>query len=182
MALAELQAALARLSTDPAARALFIGDPQAFADAAGLSPEELASLREMAESSLKVFAHSLLHKRSHETARAMPLTREALGGEYGRTFEAFAATHPVARDPAIDALRFLEWLPRQRAGGGGACEAARYERAWLLMRRTDRRWHAGVFNPPGARSRFLAIWWRMKLAAPVRFYQWPAQRNGHSGR
>jgi hypothetical protein len=179
MALAEIQAALARLSTDPAARALFIGDAHAFAEQTGLSPEDLATLREMAESSLQIFAHSLLHKRAHEAARAIPLTHAALGEDFGRTFEAFAATHQVARDPALDALHFIQWLPGHLKAARAACDAARYEAAWLLMRRTDRRLHAGVFRPPGARSRILALWWRPHRSAPFRYFQWPGG-NGYA--
>jgi hypothetical protein len=173
MALIHVQAALARLTTDPAARALLIGDPEAFATQAALSAEELATLREQAETSLHLFANSLLQKRLRESGRAMPLVSEALGAAYPKVFEAFAASSPVTRDPAHDALHFLRWLPRRQDSSQELRELARYEYAWLLMRRTDRRFQLGIFSLPGVGSRFFALWWRLRKRHPFRYFQWP---------
>lgn len=174
MALAEIHAALARLGSDPAARALFVGDAQAFATQAALSAEDLLTLREMAESSLHLFSHSVLHQRAHAAAYAIPLTRAALGDDFARMFEAFAATHQCAPDSERDALHFAQWLPGSVKAARSACDAARFEAASLLMRRTRRRFLAGFFRPPGAPRRFLAVWWRPDRAAPARYFQWPA--------
>ncbi|SRR6266478_5469537 len=173
MALANLQAAMAQLCTDPAARALFVGNPEAFREQASLTPAELASLHETAESSLHLFARSLLHKRAREAAHAMPLTRAALGESYPGIFEAFAATSPVARDPSLDARHFLEWLPSHLAVSAAVRQCARYELAWLRMRRGNRRWQFGLYALPTAPKRFLALWWRPRRAQPCRYCQWP---------
>jgi hypothetical protein len=178
MALADLQSALALLTTDPAARALFLSDPQSFARQRSLASEELASLQQTAESSLELFSRSLLHKRAHEAARTFPQTRTALGESFRRHFEAYAASTPIQRDAAHDAIAFLGWLLRRLPSKTGAArQYARYERAWLQTRRSDCRVKLGVFSLPTMRTPFLAVWWRLSPAQPCRYFQWPRARR-----
>ena len=171
MAQADLQAALVRLRHDPAARALLVGDPQAFAEEASLAPEELATLRETAEASLHLFKHSLVHQRAAVVEPFVPQVRAALDGAYMRTFEAFAGTNDAAPEPARDSLHFLRWLSRSSAASREIRQIARYEYAGLLMRETPRQFHAGIYRLPSRPGRFLAAWWRR--GGEVRHFEWP---------
>lgn len=181
MALTELQAALARLYTSGEARAQLRDDPDVFAAAHGLTPAELDSLRQQAAAAIESFAHSLIHKRANEAAHAIPLTRRLFGEEYSSAFYLFAAQGAAqTRDPALDALAFLEWLLSSpgRSLSPGTRQAARYESAWLRVARGGRRLAAGVFDlpalRPGARAhRFVAVWWRWRRASRCRSFQWP---------
>jgi hypothetical protein len=172
MALTELQAAVARLCTDPAARALLREDPEAFARAAALVPAELAALTGAAWPTLAAFATSLLRKRTREAGQAIPFTRAALGETFARTFEAYAATGASARDPALDALAFLGWLRRRPAPSPALRAATRYEQASLEMRRGRKLCRLGFFTLSRGRP-FLACWWRFPRRAPCRSWQWP---------
>ncbi len=177
MGLSHLQAAMAQLCTSPAARAFFLSNPEAFAEQASLTAEDLAALRATAETSLESFARSLLHKRAQEVARAIPLTREALDGTFAGIFEAYAATSPVARDPALDACHFLEWLPSHQPDARPVHRIARYELAWLRMRRGRARFHCGIYRLSNVAKRFFAIWWRPHKAQPCQYWQWPNPKS-----
>lgn len=171
MALAELQSAVARLCTDAAARAQLREEPAAFAHAAALDSTELAALTR-AWPTLAGFAQSLIHKRAREAAHAIPRAAEFLGESFARTFAEFGAAHPAARDPSLDALAFLSWLLRRPGHALHLRETARYEIAWIEMRRERRWWRFGLFRLLRGRP-LVALWWRFPGRAGCSYRQWP---------
>jgi hypothetical protein len=60
-----LEAFLARLYTDPAARAAFLIDPRGEARGAGLSPAQADALADLDRLGLELAADSFARKRSH---------------------------------------------------------------------------------------------------------------------
>ena len=87
MALAQVQAALARLYTDEAERAAFLADPQGAACALGLEADDAATLAAIAPQTLRRFADSLKAKSLLDARKMTPLTARALGDDFGRRFE-----------------------------------------------------------------------------------------------
>jgi hypothetical protein len=167
MGLAELQGALAHLYTDAAARDQLRADRAAFALRHGLSAEEAQALAQDVLDDAQYFAASLFRKRRDETARAMPLAVETLGPRFHGVFQQFAATHPLGamRNPALDALAFLEWLPaREFKLSGNERAALRYTRHWLAMQHSARRFLIRVLHVRGHRRYTLsiAVWWRWR--------------------
>jgi hypothetical protein len=96
MALREVQAALARLFTDEAARASFFKDPQSAGRALGLDEADAALLARMAPPAIRQFAASLKAKRVLDARKLMPLTAEALGEAFAGHFR--AAVAPLAEN------------------------------------------------------------------------------------
>jgi hypothetical protein len=79
MALGELQAALARLFTDEAARADFLCDPRAAGRALGLDQSDAETLALVAPRALRQFADALRAKSVAAARKRTPLTARALG-------------------------------------------------------------------------------------------------------
>jgi len=166
--LAHLQAALARLYTDAAARAELRHAPGEFAARHGLDEKEVAEIAREVLGEVDDFAQALKRKRFSEAARSMPLARELLGGRFDSLFDEFAALTPTrsARNPALDALAFERWL---LAGNRAALPSAesdtlRYELAWLTMQHTNRRILVRWLLPPRSTggSRAPVVWWRWR--------------------
>ena len=174
MALAAVQTALARLYTEPEARAALRADPAAFARQWGLSIEESETLAREVLDDAEAFARSLRHKRHDEAAHAMPLARQVLGAGFAAQFHRYAAAHPLGanRNPALDALDFHQWLLTPSGGPLTKRDrhALRYEAAWLTMQHTPRRVHALYLFVPGSGRprRSLVVWWRWR----GRLYHW----------
>ncbi|MFN7934852.1 MAG: hypothetical protein U0R19_16100 [Bryobacteraceae bacterium] len=66
----EFEAFLARLYTDPEARARFLQDRAAEARAANLTEEQIASLATLDADALEAAAHSFARKREHKLQHA----------------------------------------------------------------------------------------------------------------
>jgi hypothetical protein len=92
MALGEVQAALARLFTDEAARIAFLKDPPGAGRALGLDASDAARLAQMAPQALRRFAGALQAKRVQEARKRMPLTAQALGDSFAEHWRAAAAS------------------------------------------------------------------------------------------
>ncbi len=71
MSARDLEAFLARLYVDAAARARFAADPQAEAQRAGLSEEECASLKTIDWVGLEMAAQSFARKRKHKRSAGL---------------------------------------------------------------------------------------------------------------
>ena len=166
--LAHLQAALARLYTDAAVREELRCSPEAFAARFGLEESEVAGLVREVLGEVEDFARALHRKRFHEAMRALPRTREILGVRLAALFDEYAAATPLgaARNPALDALAFVQWLLAAHRAGLSAADgdALRYECAWLTMQHTSRRALVRWLLVPGAAggSRVCAVWWRWR--------------------
>ena len=170
MALAELQAATARLSVDATARKALRENPAAFAQEAGLDDSELQALQEKA-AEFERFARALLNKRTNEAGKAMSQTRAALGESYRVAFAKFAEAVAVPRDPALDAIAFLQWLRNNNESRTEVRDLARYELAALRFRRGNASLSAGIFRCRA--GRFFAIWWRTIGGNEIHHFQWP---------
>ncbi len=70
MSTPEFEAFLARLYTDPEARARFLRDRTAEARAANLTPEQIASLTTLDAAALEAAAQSFARKRGHKQQHA----------------------------------------------------------------------------------------------------------------
>lgn len=92
MALGEVQAALARLFTDAAARADFFHDPESAGRAFGLDESDAARLAALAPQALRQFAGGLKAKRMLDARKTTPLTARALGGAFADHFRAAVAS------------------------------------------------------------------------------------------
>jgi hypothetical protein len=90
MALGEVQAALARLFVDDAARANFFKDPLSAGRTLGLDEDDAARLTKIAPQAIRQFARSLRGKRMLDLRKAAPLTAEALGQSFAHHFRAAA--------------------------------------------------------------------------------------------
>ena len=105
MALAEVQAALARLFTDDSLRAAFLRDPQSAARALGLDEPDAATLSHLAPQAVRQFAGSLSAKRVLDMCKTTPLTARALGAAFaGHLHAAIAASPPADRAGQARAL------------------------------------------------------------------------------
>ncbi len=78
-----LEAYLARLFTDSAARARFDADPAGEAARAGLSAEECAAMAKCDRIGLEMAAESFDRKRAQHQRHPRPLHRRALGWLFG---------------------------------------------------------------------------------------------------
>ena len=70
MSTPEFEAFLARLYTDPEARARFLKDRTAEAIAANLTQDQIASLETLDAEALEAAAHSFARKRQHKLQHA----------------------------------------------------------------------------------------------------------------
>lgn len=161
-----MQAAIARLATDAAAREALRADPAAFATRCGLDAEESRWLAGEMSGELEDFARSLRQKRLHEALRSMPLAEELLGERCAALFREYADATPLgpARNPALDALDFHHWLLTRATLTTPQRDAIQYEAAWITMQHTPRRFLVRFLLVPeaGSASRSVVIWWRRR--------------------
>jgi len=132
MGLRAVQAALARLFTDEAARKAFNEDPQSAARAFGLSEDEAATFAQLAPQAIDRFARSLGGKRILDARKVTPLTAQALGPSFAEHFRAATARL------APHAGRIAEaWALAWRLSAAGLAgppwigDLARYEAAFI---------------------------------------------------
>lgn len=78
MSAAALEAFLARLYTDAAARARFLADPESEAAKAGLSAADCAAMAQCDRVGLEMAADSFGHKRARHGRRHLPWHRRVL--------------------------------------------------------------------------------------------------------
>lgn len=135
MALAQVQAALARLFTDEAARNAFLKDPQSSARALGLDHDEAEMLAGLAPQAIRQFVGGLAAKRVLDARKMTPLTAHVLGDAFIEHFR--AATAPLAPDAdRVAQARALAGRLAAAARTGAAApgwigDLARYEAAFV---------------------------------------------------
>jgi hypothetical protein len=134
MGLRQVQAALARLFTDEAARDEFFADPQGAGAALGLGEDDARSLAEIAPKALARFARALKSKRVLDARKRMPLTAQALGARFAEHWRAATATGGAGR-PVEDARAMAGRLAKLAAEGSieppWIGDLARYEAAFV---------------------------------------------------
>jgi hypothetical protein len=148
MALADVQAVLARLFTDVPFRTAFFDDPAAVGRSAGLDPAEAQTLAALSRTEVDGFAGALRRKRADDVRKVLPLTACSLGSAFrDHILPATAgATRPGRhRDDARALVNHLGRMARSRElEPPWAADLARYEmtfgdafrrRAGLLVRR-----------------------------------------------
>jgi hypothetical protein len=148
MALADVQAVLARLFTEAPFRASFFDDPVAVGQASGLDPAEAQALSGLCRSEVDGFAATLRRKRVADVRSMLPLTAHVLGAAFSDLagpVVASAARPGRHHDDARAIVDRLRGLARSyQLEPPWAADLARYEatfdaaqrrRACLLVRR-----------------------------------------------
>jgi hypothetical protein len=135
MALGEVQAALALLFTDEAARADFLRDPQAAGRALGLDARDAETLAHLAPRALRQFAGSLRAKRALDARKRMPLTAQALGEAFADHWRAAVAPLPAGASRADEAQALAAHVAAlastKRLAPEWIGDLARYEAAFV---------------------------------------------------
>jgi hypothetical protein len=148
MALADVQAVLARLFTDAPFRASFFEDPVAVGRSSGLDPAEARTLAELSGAEVEQFAGTLRRKRADDVRKVLPLTARALGGAFRDHIQPATAGAPRPGRHRDDARALMDHLGRvarsQELEPPWAADLARFElafgdalhrRAGLVVRR-----------------------------------------------
>jgi hypothetical protein len=148
MALADVQAVLARLFTDPEFRASFFADAVAVGRANGLDPADSQRLAALSRKEVDGFAETIRHKRVDDVRKVLPLTARALDGKFRDHLLAVTASPPRPGRHRDDARAFVDHLGRvarsTRLKPPWADDLARYEltfsevlhhRAGIIVRR-----------------------------------------------
>lgn len=177
MGLAKIQAALARISVDPAWRDRFYRDPIAVGAEVGLSADEARDLTGIDRRQVEAFAGSLRRKRKGQVRRTVPIAARALGDRYGLLFDQYADEAPPrgSRADLDDALGFVKALARfsDRDRPAWVVDLARYELTRHEAARSGIRPVVRCFRFPigwlfAARdpaevspAPTLAVWWRL---------------------
>jgi hypothetical protein len=134
MGLKEVQAALARLFTDAAARDEFFNDPKSGAAALGLNDNDARALAEIAPKALARFAGSLKSKQILDARKRMPLVAQTLGARFADHWRA-ATESANAKRPVEEARAVAERLAKLAAQGAieprWIGDLARYEAAFV---------------------------------------------------
>jgi hypothetical protein len=135
MALSEVQAALARLFTDEAARADFLRDPQATSRALGLDARDAETLARLAPRALRQFAGSLKAKSALDARKRMPLTARALGEAFADHWRTAVAPLPAGASRADEAhalaARVATLAKEKQLAPEWIGDLARYEAAFV---------------------------------------------------
>ena len=139
MALADVQAVLARLFADPVFRADFMADPTAVGRALGLAPNDVEILAALPHAAVERFAATLKRKRCDQVRKALPLTAGALGnGIELYLLKAIDGPHRNRRRDDTSAL--VDELDRLSRAGAldprWAADIARYEATFVRALRS----------------------------------------------
>jgi len=191
MGLAEVEQILERLTTDEALRERFVHDPLVVGRELGLSAGETRQVARVAAARIDSFSGTAKGRRLLELSKLLPLTQRVLTDRFSAHFQAYAADHPAvgARqllESAQDFASYLEVrLREERVGPGWTLDLLRFEKARLKAADPSRRWVARYFRhdisrlvrsvarreetPSAARRPTVAVWWRPRSRAPVRY-------------
>lgn len=110
MALADLQAVLARLYTDKPFRESFLADPENACQSFDLTEGERKSLLAVDRTALNMFARSLIGKRLEGVRPLLPAIAALLGQRLRMLFERYCEQAPVLDDSHAEAAQFLLFL------------------------------------------------------------------------
>ncbi len=109
MALAELQAAMARLYVDPVLRDRFFTDPAAVGAELGLDLEEALGLARTPRRQVDQFADSLLRKRRSQVRRVVPNAARAMGSRFIEHFDRYTRSRHRGDRRPISTTRPGSW-------------------------------------------------------------------------
>jgi hypothetical protein len=184
MGLSEVQAALARLSVEPALRDRFFADPAVVGAEIGLDAAAALGLGGMPRRHIEQFADSLRRKRRDQVRRVVPSAVRALGRQFATLFDRYIDDSPPRGSKADldDAAGFVEALGRwaDQIEPKWAADLARYEltwrqaarAGWIPIVRTFRYRVAGLATgqerEPVKPRPTIACWWRLTRRGKVR--------------
>jgi hypothetical protein len=135
MSLVEIQKLTAKLYTDSDLRQKFLSEPEKIGRRFHLTEKEIAELAAVLPDELNFFAESLFFKRLREVEKLLPRTKQFLSNEFEKYFREFSATFlPAAIKKHLeDAVRFSEFLIKQKIAEDWLKELIRFERANLIF-------------------------------------------------
>ncbi len=191
MGLAEVEQILTQLTTDEALRERFVHDPLVVGREMGLSAGETRQVARAAAARIDSYSATRKGRRLLELSKLLPLTQRVLTDRFSAHFQSFAAGHPAvgARQLLEDAQDFASYLEgrlrEERMGPGWTLDLLRFEKARLKAADPSCRWVARDFRPDisrlvrsvarreetptAARRSTVAVWWRARRRAPVRY-------------
>jgi hypothetical protein len=118
------------------------------------------------------FAESLFHKRLHEVAKHLPLTRDTLGSEFAEGFREFSLTfNPTTTKRHVeDALAFCRFILDRMSKSDDRRATVRFELSKLGFFGHRKRFAFCFLSPSIAAGRRLsfAIW--IRFGGRVRFF------------
>lgn len=127
MALADVQAALARLFTDADLRARFFDNPLGVGQTLGLDEGDALCLARLVQVDVDRFAATLKRKRVDDARKFLPLTAQALGDSFAPLLVAAISGPPSDGRHCDDARALVARLTRSEEGPPWAGDLARYE-------------------------------------------------------
>jgi hypothetical protein len=135
MALADVQALLARLFTDAPFRAAFFDDPVVVGRSCGLDAGEARALADLSRPDVEQFAASLRRKRSGDVRKVLPLTARVLDAAFSDHVQPAIAGPARPGRHRDDARAVADHLRRWARSGGldppWAADLAHYETAFV---------------------------------------------------
>jgi len=142
VALAQLQAALARLFTDANLVEAFCREPGTTARRLGLTAKDAEIFAALDAAAVRNFASALTRKRVLDARKTLPLTYRALGPEFDSLLAAEIAEPSQPERRGADAALLADRLAARAAQGTVAPawigDLARYEAAFLAFERPER--------------------------------------------
>jgi len=200
MSLADIEHILARLSADEDLRARFVENPFALGRELGLSAASTRQLRREAADRFDSFAATPRERRFVQVNKLLPLTHRVLRGRFNMYFDRYVAEHGDLAIESLfgDVLRFAEYLERQLRddylGSGWTLDLLRFEKARVKAADPNRRFVVAHFRHDISRlvrgvarkdqtpalevvvRRSVAVWWRPRPHAPIRYSVFAAPR------
>lgn len=133
MSLLDVQNFLTRIYTDENLRREFLSAPERIGKENNLTDKEIAELGEVLPAELNLFADSLFLKRLHEVEKLLPLTKNALAGDFENYFREFANQFlpESIKKHLEDAIRFAGFLHSKNLELIWAKDLAKFEQAKL---------------------------------------------------
>ncbi|HEU4594703.1 MAG TPA: hypothetical protein VFS10_06010 [Pyrinomonadaceae bacterium] len=191
MGLAEVEHILGQLTTDAELRERFVHDPLVVGREMGLSAGETRQVARAAAARIESYNATRKGRRLLELSKLLPLTQRVLADRFSAHFQSYASAHPAvgARLLLEDAQEFASHLEgrlrEERVGPGWTLDLLRFEKARLKAADPSCRCVARYFRhdisrlvrsvarreetPTAARRSTVAVWWRARRRAPVRY-------------
>jgi hypothetical protein len=147
MVLARVQQALAKIYTNTEAKEIFFSNSHSVGKELGLNQQEIQQLNELSRQQVDLFAISLKRKRLGEIRKLLPLTYKCLGKDFSQLFWGYSETFipKELKKHRQDAIKFVDFL-ESKIDRNWIIDVLRYERSWLKMTASDRRFHGCAFN------------------------------------
>lgn len=191
MALSDIEQILTRLSAEPELRARFVENPFALGRELGLTPTRTRLLRREAAARFDSFAATPRERRFVQVNKLLPLTHRVLGARFTHYFDRYVIEHGAVSFERLfgDVLHFAEYLEVKLhddyLGSGWTLDLLRFEKARVKAADPRRRLVVAYFRHDISRlvrgvarkdamfevvvRRSVAIWWRRRARAPVRY-------------